>query len=895
MVSIAFEKLTLSNGLDLILHQDHSIPVVAVNVWFHVGSKDEQMGSTGFAHLFEHVMFEGSKHHNTSYFEPLQKAGANLNGSTTLDRTNYWEDVPSNYLELALWLESDRMGFLLEALDQQRFDIQRDVVKNERRQSYENRPYGMASWHIQGSLFPLPHPYHWMTIGSQEDLDAASLDDVKNFFRRYYSPSNASLAIAGDFQRDQALELVNRYFGDLPPGPALPRKGRLDSPLTGRVELEMRDKVSLPRLYVSWPTPPDFDEDDAPLELLQAILSDGLSSRLHRRLVYEKQIAQSVGVRYHSAEAAGEFTAVVTAAPGHELAEVEAALDAEILRLGQDPPSDEEIERVKNRLEASHFRQLAKVGGFGGRADQLNHFNVFAQDPELINTSLDRYLAVQRDDIMRVHESVLNSHQVRLRVLPELSLQSSSAVTTDRTVMPTPGKEPVFTPPTPLRHRLDNGLEIRVVEQPGLPIVAFGLMLDAGATSDPETLPGLASFTSDMLSEGTTSKSSQEIASAFEFIGARLSTDVRREYTLLSSETLSKHWATALDLAADLVKHPTFPEHELERVRRELLTDLRRGKDDPTVIAERVMPGLVFGQETGYAHPIHGTEAAVSALTRNDVVDQFQRAYGSGGATLIVAGDVTLSEVVTQAQAAFGDWKSGPNGGATRDEAPAQHSVSSHELDSSSSACIYLVDKPGAAQSVIRATHTTIPRIHPDYIGLLLLNYSFGGQFSARLNQNLRQEKGYSYGYNSVIQWHQGPSLLFAGGSVQTEVTKESVAETLREFKDVHASRPISPEELEGAKAGILQSYPASFERPGQVINHLLQLVLFKLPDDYFQTVRPNIEAATLEDIHRIGTEHISPGQLSILVVGDRQSVEPGLRELGLPLVLLGDDGAPLD
>ena len=282
MVTISFEKETLANGLEVILHQDHSIPLVAVNVWYHVGSKDEEVGRTGFAHLFEHVMFEGSKHHNQSYFEPLQKAGANLNGSTTPDRTNYWEDVPSNFLELALWLEADRMGFLLEALDQQRFDIQRDVVKNERRQTYENRPYGMAYWHIQSALFPMPHPYHWMTIGSQEDLDAASLEDVKDFFRRYYSPSNASLAIAGDFQRDQAIELVNRYFGDLTPGPHLPRKGRMDSALAGRVELEMGDRVSLPRLYISWPTPPDFDEDDAPLELLQAVLSDGLSSRLYR-------------------------------------------------------------------------------------------------------------------------------------------------------------------------------------------------------------------------------------------------------------------------------------------------------------------------------------------------------------------------------------------------------------------------------------------------------------------------------------------------------------------------------------------------------------------------------------------------------------------------------------
>ena len=885
MVTIAFEKTTLSNGLDVILHQDHSIPLVAVNVWYHVGSKDEEIGRTGFAHLFEHVMFEGSKHHNQSYFDPLQKAGANLNGSTTPDRTNYWEDVPSNYLELALWLEADRMGFLLEALDQQRFDIQRDVVKNERRQTYENRPYGMAHSNIQSALFPLPHPYHWMTIGSQEDLDAASLEDVKSFFGRYYSPSNASLAIAGDFQRDKALELVNRYFGDLPPGPPLPRKGRQDSALSGRLELEMRDKVSLPRLYVSWPTPPDFSDDDAPLELLQAILTDGLSSRFHRSLVYEQQIAQSIFIRYHPAEIAGQFTLQVTAAPGHELAEVEAATDAEMERFRREPPTEEEITRVKNRIEASHYRQLAKVGGFGGRADQLNHFNVFARDPELINSSLERYMAVQREDILRVSESVINRHQVRLRVLPEQPLQSIIVATLDRTAMPVPAPEPAFTPPTPLRSRLDNGLEIMVVEQPGLPIVAFGIMLPAGATTDPEKLPGLSYVTAQMLAEGTSTRSSQEIAFAFDFIGTRLSTDVRREYTLLATETLSKHWPTALDLVADLIMNPTFPEHELERVRREQLTDIRRGKDDPTVVADQVMPGLVFDQDTGYAHPIQGTEAALGSLTRDDVVSRFKGAYGPVGATLIVAGDVSLADVVRQAQNALGDWLTQAQTGLGRD-VPQDGRVNA--------ATIYLVDKPGAAQSVIRAMHTTIPRHHPDYFGLLLLNYVFGGQFAARLNQNLRQDKGYSYGYHSIVQWYLGPSVLYAGGSVQTEVTKESVTETLREFNDVHRDRPISQIELDGAKAGILQSYPASFERPSQLINHLLQLVLYDLPGDYFQTVKPNIEAVTLEEVQRIGAELVQPGQLGVLVVGDQRTIEPGLRELDLPLVLLDDEGAPI-
>jgi len=883
MVTISFEKHTLSNGLDVILHEDHTIPIVAVNVWYHVGSKDEEMGRTGFAHLFEHVMFEGSKHHNSSHFEPLQKAGANLNGSTTPDRTNYWEDVPTNYLGLALWLEADRMGFLLDALDQQRLDIQRDVVKNERRQSYENRPYGMAHWHLQEALYPLPHPYHWMTIGSEEDLDAAELDDIKDFFKRFYSPTNASLAIAGDINMGQALEMVNHYFGDLPPGEAVPRKGRHDSGLTGRIELEMRDKVTLPRTYIAWPTPPEGDVDDAPLEIYQAIMSDGLTSRLHKSLVYERQIAQSANMRYHSSEISGQCVLSVTAAEGHELAEVEAAADAEMARLLREPPTDEEITRVKNRIESSHFRSLARIGGFGGRADQLNHFSVFSNNPELINTSLNKYMAVTREDIMRVAETVLGRNQVRLRVLPEPAL-SPATVTIDRTIMPAPKAEPVFNPPSPTRTTLSNGMGISVIEQRGLPIVAFGVLMDAGASRDPEQLPGLAGFTAQMLPEGTTSKTSQEIAQAFEFIGSRISADGRREYTLLSAETLTKHWPTALELTADLVLNPNFPDHEVERVRREHLTELRRGKDEPNAVAEQLMAGLVFQRDSGYGHPLSGTESSIEALTRDDMLSQFNRDYSPANANLIVVGDVSIDEVAKRAEEIFGSWKGGgPSANGVATIAP-----------SNGTATIYLVDRPGAPQSVIRAMHTTIHRLHPDYLGLTLMNYAFGGQFSARLNKNLRQDKGYSYGYQSHVQWFRGPSLMLAGGAVQTEVTKESVFETLKEFNEVRGSRPISAEELENSKQSVLRSFPANFERPGAIMGQVLQMVQFGLPDDYLQTVRSSVEAVTLEDVHRITQELVRPDQLKILVVGDRAQIEKGLRELDIPTVILDVDGVEI-
>ena len=351
MISISHEKITLSNGLQVILHEDHSIPMVAVNLWYHVGSKNEEAGRTGFAHLFEHMMFEGSKNHNKLYFGPLHDIGGSVNGTTNSDRTNYWENVPSEYLELALWLESDRMGFLLDALDQERLDLQRDVVKNERRQSIENRPYGIAHLMLQPMIFPPPHPYSWPVIGSQEDLDAASIEDVKAFFRRFYSPSNASVSIAGDFDGAEVIRLVERYFGDIPAGPAIHRLERLGTTIRGEARLDVIDKVPLPRLYLVWPAPPAFDGDEAPLDILATVLGDGKSSRLYRSLVYDKQIARDVGVWNHAQEIAGEFMIQVTASPGHTLDEIQVVVEEELERIRREPPSDKEVARAFNRIE----------------------------------------------------------------------------------------------------------------------------------------------------------------------------------------------------------------------------------------------------------------------------------------------------------------------------------------------------------------------------------------------------------------------------------------------------------------------------------------------------------------------------------------------------------------
>ena len=417
-MTLSFRKHTLANGLDVLLHEDRACPIVAVNIWYHVGSKNERPGHTGFAHLFEHLMFEGSQHHDRGYFQPLQGAGGTLNGSTNADRTNYWEDVPANALELALWMESDRMGFLLPALTQAKFVNQRDVVLNERRQNYENRPYGLAPMATLASLFPPEHPYHWTTIGEVPDLESARLDDVHAFFERYYHPANASIALAGDIDSDEALALVDRYFGDIPAGERV-TPVRASALLPHDVRIYFEDRVELPRLYIAWLTPAMFASGDADLDLANDLLANGKTSRLYRRLVFEERIATDVSAAQNSREMAGYTQVVATAAPGHALGDLEAVIVEEIRRLAAEGPTADEMERGRVQAESQFIFRLQTVGGFGGKSDQLNAYNVFIGDPGYFERDLNRYHAVTPDSMQAAVARYLDpAARVTLSIVP---------------------------------------------------------------------------------------------------------------------------------------------------------------------------------------------------------------------------------------------------------------------------------------------------------------------------------------------------------------------------------------------------------------------------------------------------------------------------------------------
>lgn len=433
-MNIPFSRHTLDNGLDVLVHEDHNCPIVAVNVWYHVGSKNERPGRTGFAHLFEHLMFEGSKHHDKGYFQPLQEAGGTLNGSTNADRTNYWEVVPTNALELALWMESDRMGYLLPALTEAKFRNQREVVLNERRQNYENRPYGLAGMSIVAALYPPDHPYHWLTIGAADDLRAASLDDVKTFFATYYRPNNASLALAGDIETDEAIAMAARYFGEVPRGdPPPPVRAAAPPPLAHEVRLVLEDRVELPRLYLAWHSPPLFAPGDAELDLLADVLAGGKTSRLYRRMVYERRVATEVAASHNSREIASFFQLVSTASPGRPLSELEAIIAEELARLIDSGPAAVELERSLAQAEAHFVFRLQTVGGFGGKSDQLNAYNVFRGDPGFFDADLARYRQATAASLQEAAARCLTQHRVALSVVPrgrtDLALPGSQPVT----------------------------------------------------------------------------------------------------------------------------------------------------------------------------------------------------------------------------------------------------------------------------------------------------------------------------------------------------------------------------------------------------------------------------------------------------------------------------------
>jgi zinc protease len=897
---IAFEKYTLSNGLEVILSQNSRLPVVAVNLWYHVGPANEEPRRTGFAHLFEHMMFQGSKHAGDGHLQMLEAAGAsNLNASTSFDYTNYYQTVPSNQLELVLWLESDRMGYLLENVDQRALSNQQDVVRNERRQRTENAPYGLAQEAVFQTLFPEGHPYYGVIIGSHEDIQAARLDDVRRFFRQYYAPNNATIVIAGDFDPAQVKGLVDKYFGSLRRGPAVPPAKAEAPSIAEERRRVVPSRVELPRVYLAWHTPPAYGPVDAAADIAANVLGGGRASRMYRSLVYEKQIAQDVSVFQYSLQLGSIFWIQATARPGHTAEELEKAIDEELAALRARPPDPSELEQARNRIETSQIGSLESISGL---ADRLNAYNHYLGTPEYVQQDVMRYRNVTaaavhtfaRDYLQPHTRVVVHAVPGQPDTLPDVPVTLSAVSEDDpepvnadepwRIQVPNPGPAKTVELPTPQTATLSNGLTLILEDRTGgVPIVAANLVFRTGSDANPLDRPGVASFVAAMLSEGTATRTALQIADELAELGASLTTSSSMDATTVSVRSLSKNVAATLDLMADVALRPSFPAEEIERQRASRLAQIVQQRDNPAQLAAQMASAALYGSRHPYGFAEIGTEASVKAIVRDDMVAFWKQNFVPNNAALVVAGDISMADLRKLAENAFGAWSGGE---------PARPSLSAPVT---SAARVVLVDTPGAPQTQVRVASIGAPRSSPDFRPLQVMNQALGGMFSSRINLNLREGHGYTYGASSQFTFRRSAGPFQVTSGVRTDVTGPAVREIFTEIRRM-VTEPLTDEELAKAKDAMAQSLPGAFETSANAVNNFSNVFVYNLGLDYYTRYAAQVNAVTREQTLDVAKRYLVPEDMVVIAVGDRATIEPQLKELNLGPVEIRDRlGRPVE
>jgi zinc protease len=886
--SIPFEKYQLKNGLEVILSEDHTLPLVSVNIWYHVGGANEKAGRTGFAHLFEHMMFEGSQHVGAkAHFSYLEAAGAtDINGTTDFDRTNYYETVPSNQLNLALWLESDRMGYLLGKLDIQNLANQRDVVRNERRQSGENTPYGLVDEGLFHQLFPKDHPYYAEVIGSHADIEAAKLEDVRQFFQQYYTPNNATIAIVGDFEKQNAKELVEKYFGSIPQGPPVPKVTAVTPQITAERRATVTDQVQLPRIYMGWITPPVFKPGDVECELFSQILAGGKSSRLYKSLVYQKEIAQEVTASVQETQLGSIFELEVTAKPNVKIEDLEKAIDAEMDGLLKDGVTPGELDRARNVTESALVRGLQRTNGV---ANRLNYYNQYLGTPDYFSKDLARYDAVTPADITKVVQATFkkNSRAVVYGIPGEKVISevpkttdeenkkqaaaagaSKSAMTDEawRTTPPTPGQAPKFILPVAKQVKLANGLSVLLVERHNLPLVSATLYTLSGSELNPLDKPGLSSFTANMLGEGTSTRSSLQFSDDTDQIGATFSSEAGYSSAFVELTSLTWNASAGFGLLADATLRPAFDPKEIERLRSRRVTAVLQEDDEPGAVAFRAINHALY-PESPYGYSVLGTEASNKAITHDDMVAFWKQGYVPSNAFLAVAGDLSEAALTELANKYFGGW-SGPAFTTKVPAAPAAPKPAT-----------LIVDKSGAPQTFLAAAGLGASRNIPDYVPLSVMNTALGGLFSSRINMNLREEHGYTYGAFSSFQFRRGIGPFFAAASIRTDSTAPAAQEMFKELKRIRESE-LTADELSKAKDSFSKSLVANFETVEVTATTIGMQDVFGLPLAYYRDLPAEIAKVTSADALRVAKEYIHPEAMIIVAVGDRAVIEPKLKEL---------------
>ena len=906
LVDIPHHGFVLKNGLRVIVHTDRKAPVVAVSVWYGVGSKHEPKGKTGFAHLFEHLMFNGSENAPGDYFEPLQQVGAtDFNGTTWLDRTNYFETVPTGALERALFLESDRMGHLLGAVTQEKLDNQRGVVQNEKRQG-DNQPYGLVEYAQLESLFPQGHPYHHSTIGSMADLNAASLTDVKQWFTDNYGPNNAVLVLAGDVDVATAKVLVEKYFGDIKRGASV-RKVNAPVPTLAAPKSEvMKDRIASTRIYRMWAVPGLNDRDSVPVQAAATVLGGLSSSRLDNALVRNEKIAVRVSASVQQFQHVSIFEVYADVKPGGDAAQVAKRLDEVIAQLLKEGPTADELLRAKTSAVSGTIGGLESVGGFSGKAVTLAEGALYSNDPDRYKKELAEWAGLTPTRVKVAVSKWLSRPVYVLTVEPgertetgaerggdpglkvdggtiarnyrdpnsdEATLHALQAV--DRSKLPDVGTLAPLDFPTVERAKLSNGVEVVFARRSAVPVLRLAVEFDAGYAADPKSALGTQSLMLNLLNQGTATRNSTQIAEELERLGAGLSTGASLDRTSLSMAALVPNLAASMDLLADVVRNPKFDPSEVERLRSQQLAGIASEFNNPNAIASRTVWPLVFGAAHPYGIPPSGTgdPAVVARLTRDELAAFHDAWLRPDNARIFVVGDASLADVTKVLEKSFGDWKA-PSTPLPKKSFDVASPKASNR--------IVLVDRPKSPQSVIVGVELLDAKGRDDLVVLRAANEVLGGSFLSRFNMNLRETKGWSYGVRSTVQNYLESAPFNINAPVQADRTGDSVKELIADMKAFLSDKGVSAEELERTINGNVRGLPGRFETSGAVMGGLQTIVNFGRPDDYFESLPSKYQALTVRNLDDVARAKLDAAKLLWVIVGDASVVKPQLDQLNM-------------
>ena len=875
---IEYEQYSLANGLRVVVHTDKNAPIVAVNVWYHVGSKDEPQGKSGFAHLFEHLMFNGSENYDDDFFKPLQEIGASrINGTTSRDRTNYYQTVPVGGLDRILWMESDRMGHLLGAIAEEKLVEQRDVVKNEKREG-ENQPGGTLYSRIYEGVYPIDHPYHHSTIGSMDDLDNASLEDVKAWFTEYYGPNNAVIVLSGDIDVDRSKELVEKYFGDIPAGqPLSQKKSWVPIHETNRYEV-MEDHVPQTHLTWSWAVPGRTSKDFAELEVAAAVFGGGRNSRLYKNLVHEQEHLNSASASLIPGELSGIFMITAELKYGEtaeEMTEVVENMFAECL---EDGPTTKELNRVKSSIENSMIRAMESISSKGSI---LASGAIYADDPGFVHKKQAWQTASTKKDIRNVANKWLSKGFYKLDMVP-FGNYKTVETTADRSKMPDFSSEAEIKLP-PLQHAtLSNGIKVTLAERHSVPTVNLAMRFDAGRVTDHAVKFGTASFTFGNMNEGTKTLPSLEFDDRKTQLGARIGFSNGLDSSNISLSALKKNLSDSIELWADVVRNPAFRSTDIERDRSLTLAQLEEAKMSPGSIAGSLLTKILYGDDHVYSgRTILEREIMVRNINRQDLVDFHEMWIRPDNAEIYVVGDTTLGKITEELNNAFGDWQNPDRPKGIKNLTDALYADKSR---------IILVDRPEAVQSIILAAHLVSSSTDKNAFNVNAMNDILGGEFTSRINMNLREDKGWSYGAGSSIGQAIQQRSFRVNTSVQTDKTAAAMGEIVKEIKDYQSNRPPSAEELDLMVKGNTLPLPGRFASNRSLIGYIMSNEHYGRPYNYAETLYDKYASLTPELLQKTAQEYLRPDAMTWIVVGDLAKIEGNIRALELGDVEVWDE-----